>query len=140
MTVRRYSYTGPAPHAILSVQGHYYRKDSKVARKEWRASSDGPDWMDIAQMLWYFDNEYGTSSAIFMEPVMSRGGGSIYICISVRMREAVLGEVRPSLGLVQAYWPEPEGRRLEPWIFFLLARVQDTAWKKIEPGSLLPEG
>lgn len=134
-----YRYTALHPHAILGVQGDLIGKDSKVGKAQWRASSDGPDWTDILQAMSWFDNDFNTNTALFLEPTISRGGGTGYICVSVRAREGAL-DVMPALALVQAYWPESEGRALAPYVFFLLSRAQETAATKLMQRNLLPEG
>jgi len=139
MTVRMYSRKALHPRAILGMQGHLIRKDSKVTKNQWRASSDGPDMMDVTLAMWEFDHDFKTSTAMFVEPVMSRGGGTAYICVSVRPRPDAV-EVQPALALVQAYWPESEGRPFAAYVYYLVSRAQETASTKLMQRKLLPEG
>lgn len=110
-----------------------------MGKAEWRASSDGPDWMDLAAAMWAMDLEHHTNTALFIEPVMSRGGGTVYICVSVRDREASV-DPKPALALVQGYWPESEGRTVEGFIYMMLLRAEETAAAKLIAGKKHPLG
>jgi len=101
-----------------------------MGKSQWRASSNGPDWTDLSILMWDFDHTENVNTALFIEPVMSRGGGSVYICVSVRDRNATV-DPKPALALVQAYWPEQRGRTIEAFLYFLIIQAQETAAAKI---------
>lgn len=108
-------------------------------KKEWRASSTGPDWTDISLMLRELEKLHNVWISMRVLNAGSRHSNGLRIVCSA-FTNVLISNADTGVVLLTAEWPNPNNGSMEGSMFRLLCEMDAKLSGEMWFQTTLPEG